>query len=247
MSCKQVQERISPLLDRQVASAERQKLLAHIESCRECGAYVESLEGVRVALRGMPAPAVPAQLAARLKVVASHERARALARRDIGSLWRAWTATTELWFDNLMRPFALPFAGGLLSAFLAFSILVPTLSFRHAIPDQSLFTYPDGEMIVLSSTGALQPASYGEVLRIEHGGAYTAEAANVVWLTIDENGKVCDFSVERGKLTPDLYNIIMFSQFTPATVLGLPTSGKIRVVQGLPDRTQAPRTRSMRS
>jgi len=146
-----------------------------------------------------------------------------------------------------MRPFALPFAGGLLSAFLLFSILVPSLIFHHAIGDQSLFTYPDGEVIVLSSTGPILPASYGDVLRIEHGRADTPDGANVVWLTIDENGKVSDYSVERGKLTPDLYSIIMFSQFTPATVLGLPTSGKIRVVQGPPDREQAPRARSLRS
>jgi hypothetical protein len=59
------------------------------------------------------------------------------------------------------------------------------------------------------------------------------EDANVVELTIDENGRVIDYSVSHGKLTPDLQSIIMFSQFQPATLLGLRTSGKVQIVQRL--------------
>ena len=248
MSCNHVQERISPLLDRQVPAGERQKLLAHIESCKKCGARVESLQNLRAAMRGMANPPVPSAMAARLRVTASHERSRQLARRDLGSRWHAWTTAVELWFDNLMRPVALPFAGGLLSALVMFSILVTNLSFHHGFGDQSFVTNPDGEVIVLSSTGSLAPSDYGEVLRVDHGGAVTPEEANVVWLTIDQYGNVSDYSVERGKLTPDLYSIIMLSRFTPATVLGLPTSGKIRVWQGPPERIQTTRARgSMRS
>jgi hypothetical protein len=249
MSCENVHELISPLLDRRVTPEEREKVLAHLESCRKCGAYVESLQNLQSALRRMSHAPVPANLTARLRVMASHERSRQMARESLGSRWRSFAATTQLWFDNLMRPMALPFAGGLLSALVLFGLLVPTLSFQHNFADQALFTYPDGEVIVLGSGGGYLPvASYGDVLRIEHGAAAIPADANVVWLTIDETGKVSNWAVERGKLTPDLLNIIMFSQFTPATVLGLPTSAKVRVVQGPPDRTfMQTRTRSMRS
>jgi hypothetical protein len=57
------------------------------------------------------------------------------------------------------------------------------------------------------------------------------EAANVVDLTIDQSGRVSNWTVARGELTPDLANIIMFGQFSPATNMGVPTFGKVRAVQ----------------
>jgi hypothetical protein len=76
----------------------------------------------------------------------------------------------------------------------------------------------------------------GSLFRIEPADAEVPSEGNVVLLTIDATGRVSDYSVAHGKLTPDLKNIIMFSQFLPATVLGLPTTGKVKVVQAI-DRT----------
>jgi hypothetical protein len=163
--------------------------------------------------------------------MASHERARRLARVTLAARWKEWSSTASLWFDNLMRPVALPFAGGLLSAMTLFSLLVPSLSFSHNFTDQAFLTYPDGEVIALSSNGTYVPASYGERLTIVPANMDSSDYSNVIWLTVNETGKVVDYSIERGSLTPDLQSIILFSQFTPATVLGLPTSGRVRVAQ----------------
>jgi hypothetical protein len=180
-------------------------------------------------------PPMPSDLAAKLRVTASHERARRLARVSFGSRWHQWSISVQLWFDNLMRPVALPFSGGLASALVLFSLLVPSLSFSHNFDnDMSLFTDPAGEVVVMGPSGPYVPMDVFAAPRIENVNAAYPAGANVVWLTVDENGKVIDYSVAQGKLTPDLASIIMLSQFRPATYLGAPTLGVVKIVQRMP-------------
>ena len=55
MSCENVQERISLLLDRQLEADERGNVLAHLESCRQCETRLESIQSLRAGLRRMAA------------------------------------------------------------------------------------------------------------------------------------------------------------------------------------------------
>jgi hypothetical protein len=75
------------------------------------------------------------------------------------------------------------------------------------------------------------PAERDNTPRLERMDAVVPDDANVVTLTVDENGNVSDFSVARGKLTQDITNIIMFSKFKPATFLGVPIPSKVNAVQ----------------
>jgi len=232
MSCEQVQELISSFLDRSGTEEDRETVLAHVRSCRDCGAVLAFHQDLRPALRKMERVRVPADLTSKLRVLASHERMRQLSRASLGARVDYWSGRAKLFFDNLMRPVAVPFAGGILSAMTIFSVLLPCLTFRHVYADQMFFTYPEGEVVTLSVSGAYLPPPETEYSpRIERADAKTPEVANVVELTIDQSGRVCDWSVSRGELTPDITNIIMFSQFSPATNLGLPISGKVKAVQ----------------
>jgi anti-sigma factor (TIGR02949 family) len=70
MSCDNVQERISSFLDRSVPVAEQENVLAHIESCRDCSSYLEVQQTVRRAVRSLGPRPVPAELSAKLRVIA---------------------------------------------------------------------------------------------------------------------------------------------------------------------------------
>ena len=143
-----------------------------------------------------------------------------------------WASRARLSFDNLMRPLALPFAGGALMALVTFSVLVPSLSFPHNFGDQSWFkpAIPESDYVPGVVHGAVVVRSDIEV----------PEGVNAVELTIDEQGKVRDYSVARGYLSPDLQSIIMLPPpFQPATVLGLPIPSKVKVIE-----CQAPVNRS---
>jgi hypothetical protein len=226
-----VQELISPLLDRRLAAGEGEKVLAHLGACRECNEHLEAIQSQRRAMLRMQPPPMPADLNARLRVMASHERARRVSQATVGTRLQYWYGRTQLLFDNLMRPFALPFAGGTISAMVIFSVLVPSLSFEHNFAEQTIFAYPDGQVVVAASSGEYTPAERDNSPRLERVGAVVADDANVVTLTVDENGNVSDFSVARGKLTQDLTNIILFSKFKPATFLGIPVQSKVNAVQ----------------
>jgi hypothetical protein len=232
MSCDNVQERVSSFLDRNNPAAERENVLAHIGSCRDCSAYLETQLTMRTALRSLNRPPVPQQLSARLSVIASHECERRRTSVSLAARLRAINSRVQLVFDNLMRPLAFPFAGGLVSSIMIFGLLVPSLTFQHAFADQVLYTSADGEVVVMGPDGAYMPALETEnAPRIQRADAIVPETANVVELTIDQSGRVTDWTVARGELTQDLTNIIMFGQFSPATNLGVPIMGKLKAFQ----------------
>ncbi|HXB66676.1 MAG TPA: zf-HC2 domain-containing protein [Candidatus Acidoferrales bacterium] len=221
-----MQELISLLLDRKLPDGEREKVLAHTRWCRECGAHLETLQQMRAGLLAMAPLAVPPALSDRLRVLASHERSRHLARMNFATRRQDWSEWIRLGFDNLMRPFALPFTGGIVSALLVFGLLVPNLSFPHNYGDETRtidFTFPDGA--VVGATGDADNAP-----RIEPLSAPIFAGERAIDLVIDDQGKVRGGVVTHGDVTPDMINVILFSRFTPATYSGQPTWGPIRVV-----------------
>ena len=225
MSCENVQELISSLVDRRMPVEERENVLAHIELCDACSEQYHSMESMRKALGRMAEPRMPTRLQENLRVMASYERVRQLSRASFATRRTRWMSRLQVAFENMMRPAFLPFAGGLLSAALAFGLLVPNLSFAHHFgdgPATQIFNMPDGVVV-----GAV-----GEPPRIEPADISTTDWETVVVLTVDASGRVTDYQVTRGQLTPDLKELIMFSSFTPATFFGRPSSAKVKVVYG---------------
>jgi hypothetical protein len=232
MSCESIQDLFSPLLDRQIAGSERDGVLAHLRVCRDCRARLEAMQSQRSQLRAMKTAQMPAGLAARLRVAASYDRERRLMRASLHLRMQSWYAGFKLFADNLMRPLAVPFAGGVTSAVVCFSLLISLLSFPHDFRDATFFTAPGGMVVAQGPNGTFQTGN----VRIEPVDAANPDNAIIVELTIDESGKVSDWSVLRGKMNTDMEELIMFSKFSPAMYLGLPTWGKVKAVQSIPSR-----------
>jgi hypothetical protein len=174
---------------------------------------------VRAALRRLPANVPPAQLSTSLHVMASKDRAR---RQSVGL---SASDRFRLWVDNLMRPVALPFAGGVLSAVLLFGLLLPTFTLRRGgggsdIP-VGLFTDPVVK-------GQVQYPVFDD----------NGMNADIdVDVTVDDQGRMVDYSLPKGStiennpaLRRALENkLLLFTEFAPATNFGTPTYGKVRV------------------
>jgi anti-sigma factor RsiW len=232
MSCDNMQQRISSFVDRRLPDAARENVFAHIASCHDCSAYLESIGGVRSAVAELKRPPIPAALSARLRVLASHEHARTLARVSWSARLSNWSGRLSLAFNNAMRPLAFPFAGGVTSALILFGLVIPTMTFQHAFADQVLFAVPDGEVVGLAPNGRYAPMESENPPWLQRADVSISEAANVVDLVIDPKGHVWNWTLVRGELTPDLANIIMLSEFSPATNdIGMPTWAKVRAVQ----------------
>ncbi len=219
MSCQRVRKSISQLLDHELAGEERARITQHLGDCRDCARYLDDLNRLRSGLLQVAPAPVPDRLAAQLRVLASHERARRIAHLT----WSAWFQTVrdkaQLVMDNLARPMAIPAAGGLLSALFIFVLLVPTLGFRHNFRDD----VPIGNYTEPTLFESAAVAQFN----------FDPEDDAVVELTIDERGQIQDFSLQRGKMSRDLEknigNLIYFTSFSPATWFGRPYTGKILV------------------
>ena len=212
MSCDDMHEMVSLLLDRRVTAREQESVLAHFESCRQCGAEFESMRELHGALRQLDKPELPARLLDGLRMLALNERLRRLSHVGFSARAHRWAGRLQLVFENLMRPMALPFAGGVLSALVMFAVLVPSLAFPHNFRN-------DVPLWVLYTDPALQemnPVDAGDEIVVE--------------VTIDERGRVQGYVVTRGQMTPEIENnLILFSRFAPATVFGRPTWGRVLV------------------
>ena len=206
MSCENAQERISLLLDARLPAAEREK---------------------------MAQTPVPHGLSARLSVMASHERERQLARVNVHERLRRLTSKIDLAFENLMRPVALPLAGGLLSTLLVFGLMMPSLSFSHQTGGDDFSTLPQGSIVTNPyDQGADDDARDFPIFASPD--QPNSDYVNIVNLTIDESGRVADWSVVRGQITDEMKSIIVLGRFVPATTFGVRTSGTIQVRQSLP-------------
>jgi anti-sigma factor RsiW len=217
MSCENFEERISSHLDGMLGDGEREDVWEHLEACRACGARLKSLGELRARLRRLEEPRIPEALTVRLRVLASHERVRRMARTSWPARIASWRDRIRLNFENLMQPVALPVAGGVLSALLLFGALVPTLIFHHQIANDSplSFTDPDGTVV-----NWVEPRDFAVVSGDE----------TVLELTIDAQGRITGSTVLQGQLMPGMFTIVQFSPVTPAMLLGKPTWGKKLVV-----------------
>jgi hypothetical protein len=217
-SCEWTRRRVTAWYKGQLPSRERQQIQQHVAGCAVCAEYFPGAARIRGALKSLP-PRVPSsELRSQLSVLASHEARR---RKQV----RAGRLTTlkqdfRHWLNGLMRPIALPTAGGLVAALMLFSVLAPSLAVRGAtgdVVDRPTVLY------TVASVKSTMPFSYdGQDLLVD--------------VFVDEYGRMIDYSIPPAyhlKSSPELrrnierYLITMV--FNPATSFGQPTSGRIRL------------------
>jgi hypothetical protein len=164
------------------------------------------------ALRSLPRRIAPADLTSRLRVAASRERLRVLGQGiHLGDRLR-------LFFDNLMRPLALPFAGGIFSTVLLFSMCMMPMYSVHASSTLDVPTglHTDAELL-LTAPIASSPSDV------------------IVDVTIDAEGRMIDYKIVCGQvafndtLRRSVEGTLLLTRFVPATAFGRPIEGRIRL------------------
>ncbi|MBV8732429.1 MAG: zf-HC2 domain-containing protein [Acidobacteriia bacterium] len=236
MGCVHFEERISTYLDGMLDAREQEGVLAHLHICQPCNARWHAMKDMRARLRRLELPQVPPVLAVQLRVLASHEHARRLSRGSLRTRLRTWKDSILLDFENLMRPVALPVAGGVLSAMLLFGALIPTLIFPHHVTNDAPLSFTAGpgelyiELAITGDRGVKLVNWIGEAPRLAPVDTVISSDENVLELTIDNEGHIADYAVRQGRFTPEMLTIIQFSTFTPAMFFGKPTWGKTLVV-----------------
>src|SRR5437764_8327634 len=108
MTCWTVRRRLA-YFDNSLPDKEGLALRAHLRDCGRCSRRSDGYRLSRRALRALPQRTPPMELTTRLRIAASRE----LAQQAMGSSrFRDWAGRLKLALDNLMKPLALPAAGG---------------------------------------------------------------------------------------------------------------------------------------
>ncbi len=187
---------------------------AHLDVCRDCGRALADVSSVRAGVRNLPVRMPPPLVMTKLQVVASRERSRRMLRLDPAAWLRDKWATARMSFNHLLRPFAVPAAGGLLASCLCFSMIAQTLQLRPYMVDNDM---PIG-LFTEMTINDVSPFSFS-----------TKDVT--VQVSVDANGNVTDFEMPQGSNpTPDELNgigsLVLYSTFTPATRFGQRVSSK---------------------
>lgn len=218
MDCSNVRENLILLQDGWVTEGERRELNAHLAACPACAARREQYAAVRTSLRSLPRKPVPQDVSMALRVMASREAARRRAYSGIFSRLREIHDHFALQMSHLMRPLALPAAGGIISAVFIFATMVPNLSTDR----QQTWDVP----IAIATDAQVKSSTLLDM----------AEAEISIDILVDENGRVIDYALPEGSGLPKsslirrrLENTLLFTEFNPATTFGRPVAGWVRV------------------
>lgn len=170
------------------------------------------------ALRGLPRPTSPGGMTTALRVLASRERERAAQKLSWKTQLNNWTGRIHLAMENVMRPLALPIAGGVFSAVTLFSVWV--------VP-----AYPE-----FAHTGFDVPTQLSTEARVKGFSSIATSGEDIVMdVTLDERGRVVDYKILSAFMLDvvarrKLENMLVFeTTFVPATSFGQPTASKIRL------------------
>lgn len=169
-------------------------------------------------LRHLPRRTPPPRLRTQLEVMASREAQRRRRRTSLRAFVQYCREEVSLLVNNLMRPLAVPAAGGVVSALVLFSSIAPSLAVNRIVASD----VPTG-----LSTEATLVSSFSFNL---------SEDEVVIDVVIDEQGRVAGYSVPPGQawtrnpsMVKNLENTLLCTKFTPATFFGVPQHGKTRI------------------
>jgi hypothetical protein len=204
----------------------------------EARMHMEEDGEVRAALRALPRQAPPG-LTTSLRVIASRERQRRLAaQRGWWSRLIDFSDWVSLRASNLMGPLVVPIAGGVFSAVILIGSML-TIIPVHASTEAG-FDIPTMLTTEAGIKGTEDPTVYAKFFCpwSDAGPICTGDDGDVVVvdISLDGQGRMVDYAIVSGAavlhnaaLRRRLENILLFTEFVPATAFGQPTTSKLRL------------------
>lgn len=217
LNCNTVRSSLWDYTSGALPEGERAQIESHLTECRECVLHRGEVRSLRHGLKSLPALNVPEILNVRLRVLASRDRARRLVRRDFASWMDEQKARLRLCFDNLLKPFAVPAAGGILASFLCFGTVLDTLHLTAEWQNDL-------------------PVGISTEVAIDELSPFISGGRDVkVQLSVDSTGNVTDYELpDSPHASPEeiqqIGNLVLYSSFSPAMRQGRPVASKRFVI-----------------
>jgi len=192
--------------------------MPHSEERSERYGDLRAAAALRAQLAALPRHEAPAQLRSQLRVMASQEALRRRMWSNPAMAAAYLLGRLNLIVNNLMRPYAVPVTGGLLSAVVLFSMVLTSYPVIGEIQG-------DVPTPVSTEPGVMSSLAFG-----------LGDEDIVVDLSIDGQGRVMEYSLPSGQrwatdpeIRRSLENTLLCTRFQPATRFGQPSYGKTRI------------------
>jgi len=207
MTCVQVKSMLSAYLDGAISGRQMYVLDQHLRICAGCAAEYRSLERTQALLSRLGRAKAPEDLSLKLRLAISREAAR---RQK--PVW----GNLLLHLENGLRAFMVPATAGVFATIVIFGLLMgfitPVQANTNDVP------------LLLSTDPELQQTGFGVSL-----GAI-GEDSLVIEAYVDANGRVGDYRIlsdpdKLQDLPPQIKNMLIFTTFRPATLMGSPRPG----------------------
>lgn len=210
--CTRIRLQFSDYLDGMITGVAMQKVARHLESCQACAEDFDGWRETQAALAELGPRIPPSDLALRLRVALSQERAKTPA-----SCFARW----EVYWQNTMAPIVLQASAGLASTVLLLG-MVGLMIGMFATPEplaarDEPIGMASGPRFLYSTNSANEPTL----------GPSTDPL--VVEAMVNRDGRVYDYRIVSGiaddQTRSNLENMLLFSVFEPARVFGQPVRG----------------------
>jgi anti-sigma factor RsiW len=211
-ACTSIREQFSDYLDGNLTGVAMQSIAGHLKDCPACAADFGLWRQSQGVLANLEPVRPPVDLALRIRVALSQEKARTA--ENLLAMWKVrW--------QNTVAPFLLQASAGLASAI----VLIGTLTFligAFAAPEPA--SARDEPLGMASSPHFLYSGVDADVGTVSlTGGPVTVE------VFVDQQGRVYDYDIVSGPSDPatraDLESLLLTSVFLPATSFGQPVKG----------------------
>lgn len=219
MDCQQVRLTLSAFQDGRVLDEDRRLIQEHLARCPRCAERLAQLEIVRQSVKALAARTMPSHLVFALRSLASREAARRRYYAGIRGAVKAAAERASFRLSNLMRPVALPAAGGLVSAVFLFTLVLTNF---QGIERRHINDVPLAVVTAPTVRSVLFDLSDDSEVTLD--------------IFVDEQGRVLDFVIPKsyGSIATEdmrrrLAATLLMTSFNPATAFGQPVSGWVRV------------------
>ncbi len=219
MNCYRVRRILAQYCDGTLPTGDERRVQSHLALCPSCMTARQQYARSRAVLQALPVLRPPLHLLPSLRALASCERARRLEGNRLSGRASQWLAAFRLRASLLMRPLALPLAGGLISALILFALLMPGFAPSRAATSSDVPTMLSTEPIFVG----MGPFGF-------------TDDEVIVDLMVDSQGRFVDYSLPSGQAwvkDPEtrrtVENALLFTRFSPGTTFFRPSSGKVRI------------------
>jgi hypothetical protein len=185
-------------------------LTHHVEQCSGCAQEYAAVQRTQHMLSSLGRKKAPADLSLKLRIAISREAARTRRPRFEGFLVR---------LENAFHAFMVPATAGVVTAILFFGLLLGFFALPAELQASS------GDVPLMLYTGPQLEQSAFETSLGNMG-----DDAVVVEAYVDANGRVEDYRIlsqpdDAKAVLPQLKNLLIFTTFHPALLMGRPTAG----------------------